>query len=263
MEGIGHPSMQELAQAVRGLQEQIRQLQEQLQGQVNENMHLRSQISFLEQRAHQNAASIPEPAAEANPNLDPAHRTKVAKPDLHYGDRKKLQTFISQLELYFFFNPQDFPDEDRKVMFAANYLRGTAAQWFEPYLKDRMKKLPEERRFKTNDVFGSFTTFVAKMRQNLGDLNEVRKATHIVVTLRQRTSVANYTTEFQRAAAYLGDWSDRSLMEHYYRGLKEEVKNGLITQEDPRDLNTLIAMAIKIDNRLFERRRSAIAWRCL
>jgi len=46
----------------------------------------------------------------------------VAKPDLFYGERKKLQMFISQLELYFFFNAPDFPDEDRKVMFAATYL---------------------------------------------------------------------------------------------------------------------------------------------
>mgnify|MGYP003741854123 CR=1 FL=1 len=36
----GHISTQELAQAVRALQEQIQQLQEQLQGQVNENMRL-------------------------------------------------------------------------------------------------------------------------------------------------------------------------------------------------------------------------------
>ena len=36
----GHISNQELAQAVKALQEQIQQLQEQLQGQVNENIQL-------------------------------------------------------------------------------------------------------------------------------------------------------------------------------------------------------------------------------
>jgi len=36
----GHISTQELAQVIRALQEQIQQLQEQLQGQVNENMQL-------------------------------------------------------------------------------------------------------------------------------------------------------------------------------------------------------------------------------
>jgi len=187
-----------------------------------------------------------------DPNQDLTQRTKVAKPDLFYGERKKLQMFISQLELYFFFNAPDFPDEDRKVMFAATYLRGTAAQWFEPYLRDRMQKTPEERRPETNEVFNGFSTFMAKMKQNSGDLNEVRKATCTVMTIRQKTSVAAYTTEFQQAAAYLGDWLDKSLMEHYYRGLKDKVKNGLMIHEDPKDLNALINLAIKIDNRLFE-----------
>jgi len=250
----GHISNQELAQAVRALQEQIQrsqeqiqQLQEQLQGQVNENMRLREQMGYL---GHQTQEGNTRQTIEAN--QDAAQRTKVAKPDLFYGERKKLQMFISQLELYFFFNAPDFPDEDRKVMFAATYLQGTAAQWFEPYLQDRMQKAPEERRPETNEVFNRFPTFVAKMKQNFGDLNKVRKATHTVMTIRQRTSVAAYTTEFQQAAAYLGDWSDRSLMEHYRRGLKDEIKKGLMIYKDPKDLNALINLAIKIDNHLFE-----------
>jgi len=129
----GHISTQELAQAVRALQEQIQQLQEQLQGQVNENMQLQEQIRYLEHQTHLNEGNIRQ-TIEASPNQDPAQQTKVAKPDLFYRERKKLQMFISQLELYFFFNTPDFPDEDRKVMFAATYLQGTAAQWFEPYL---------------------------------------------------------------------------------------------------------------------------------
>lgn len=53
---------------------------------------------------------------------DSAQQTKVAKLDLFYRERKKLQIFISQLKLYFFFNMLDFLDEDKKIMFAAIYL---------------------------------------------------------------------------------------------------------------------------------------------
>ena len=250
----GHISNQELAQAVRALQEQIQrlqeqiqQLQEQLQGQVNKNMWLQEQVRYL---GHQTQESNTRQTIEAN--QDAAQRTKVAKPDLFYGERKKLQMFISQLELYFFFNAPDFPDEDRKVMFAATYLQGTAAQWFEPYLQDQMQKAPEEHQPETNEVFNRFPTFVAKMKQNFRDLNKVRKATHTVMTICQRTSVAAYITEFQQAAAYLGNWSDRSLMEHYCQGLKDKIKKGLIIYKDPKDLNALINLAIKIDNHLFE-----------
>ena len=124
----GHISNQELAQAVRALQkqiqrsqEQIQQLQEQLQGQVNENMRLREQMGYLGHQTHLNEGNTRQ-MIEASPNQDLTQQTKVAKPDLFYRERKKLQMFISQLELYFFFNAPDFPDEDRKVMFAATYL---------------------------------------------------------------------------------------------------------------------------------------------
>jgi len=46
---------------------------------------------------------------------------------------------------------------------------------------------------------------VAKIKQNFGDLNKVRKTTYIIITIQQKTSVAAYTTEFQQAAAYLSD----------------------------------------------------------
>jgi len=113
----GHISNQELAQAVKALQEQIQQLQEQLQGQVNENIQLWEQIKYLK---HQTQKSNTRQTIEAN--QDSAQQTKVAKPDLFYRERKKLQIFISQLKLYFFFNMPDFPDKDRKVMFTVTYL---------------------------------------------------------------------------------------------------------------------------------------------
>ena len=115
-----------------------------------------------------------------------------------------------------------------------------------------MQKAPKEHQLKINEVFNRFLTFVAKIKQNFGDLNKVRKATYTVMIICQRTSVATYTTEFQQAAAYLGDWSDRSLMEHYCQGLKNKIKKELIIYKNPKDLNALINLAIKIDNHLFE-----------
>ncbi|EKG09629.1 Retrotransposon gag protein, partial [Macrophomina phaseolina MS6] len=88
---------------------------------------------------------------------------------------------------------------------------------------------------------------------SFGDLDEVNKARRAVMNIHQKTLVADYTIEFQKAAAYLDDWSDRALMDHYYRGLKERVKDQLIIQDDPKTLDELIKLAIKCDNRLFER----------
>lgn len=161
-------------------------------------------MSYFEQQAQQNK-SILRLTIKAILIPDPIQQTKVAKPDLYYKDRKKLQIFLFQLELYFFFNTQDFLNEDWKIMFAAIYLWDIAAQWFEPYLKDWMQKTSDQQQPETNAVFENFNIFVIKIKQNFGDLNKVWKATYIVMTLQQKTSVAVYITEFQQAAAYLKD----------------------------------------------------------
>jgi len=115
-----------------------------------------------------------------------------------------------------------------------------------------MQKVPEKHWSEINKIFNKFSIFVAKMKQNFGDLNKVWKATYTVITIQQKTSVAAYTTEFQQAAAYLENWSDKSLIEHYYQELKDKVKNKLIIYKNSKNLNMLINLAIKIDNHLFK-----------
>ena len=46
-----------------------------------------------------------------------------------------------------------------------------------------MQKMPEEHWPETNKIFNKFPTFVAKIKQNFGDLNEVWKTTYIVIII--------------------------------------------------------------------------------
>ena len=43
-------------------------------------------------------------------------------------------------------------------------------------------------------------------------------------------------------------------MATFYQGLKDDVKDELIKQNRPKDFADYVAMAVRIDNRLFERR---------
>ncbi|KAL2008095.1 hypothetical protein VTN00DRAFT_8077 [Thermoascus crustaceus] len=126
------------------LREQVNQLQDKLQNQINGNNQLHEQIHLLGQQAGASTNHTLNLAAQNPTDPDVNSKTKIVKPNLYYGNRKKLQTFISQLELYFFFNPHKFPNKERKVMFAATYLQSTAAQWFDPYLKDCLERSPEQ-----------------------------------------------------------------------------------------------------------------------
>ncbi|KAL2006536.1 hypothetical protein VTN00DRAFT_9204 [Thermoascus crustaceus] len=190
------------------LREQVNQLQDELQNQINGNNQLHEQIHLLGQQAGASTSHVPNLTTQDSSDHEINSKTKIAKPDLYYGDQPKLQTFISQLELYFFFNPHEFPNEERKVMFAATYLRSMAAKWFDPYLKDRLERTPEQWRAETTEIFNSFNMFLNQIRQNFGDLDEVKKATRTVMSIQQKASVTNYTTEFQQAAAFLRDWSE-------------------------------------------------------
>ncbi|KAL2004485.1 hypothetical protein VTN00DRAFT_3487 [Thermoascus crustaceus] len=142
------------------LREQVNQLQDELQNQINGNNQLHEQIHLLGQQAGASTSHVPNLATKDSSDHEINSKTKIAKPDLYYGDRPKLQTFISQLELYFFFNPHEFPNEERKVMFAATYLRSMAAKWFDPYLKDRLERTPEQWRAETTEIFNSFNVFL-------------------------------------------------------------------------------------------------------
>ena len=55
------------------------------------------------------------------PVINPGNR--AAKPDLYTGDRRKLKTWLLQLDLYFHCINKDMEDKD-KVIFAATYMRG-------------------------------------------------------------------------------------------------------------------------------------------
>ncbi|RKP17160.1 hypothetical protein ROZALSC1DRAFT_16666, partial [Rozella allomycis CSF55] len=54
---------------------------------------------------------------------------KVADPDFFTGDSKKLPSFIRQINFVFEAQKEKFTSDRLKVIFAASYLRGSAAKW--------------------------------------------------------------------------------------------------------------------------------------
>jgi hypothetical protein len=54
-------------------------------------------------------------------------RSAVVKaPDLYYGDRSKLDSFLISMDIYILFNQHLFGTETAKVVYAISYLRGIA-----------------------------------------------------------------------------------------------------------------------------------------
>lgn len=184
---------------------------------------------------------------------------KVSMPDTFDGNRSKLKAFLSHCDLYLGFNSAKYGSEVDKVLWIITLLRGAAFDWIEPFLTDYMDHRGDTATLKTNmtletrDTLRSVTEFKAKIGRVFGDIDEERTAVRRIQNLRQKGSAATYTAEFQQYSGKTG-WGDNALRDQYYRGLRDDVKDEIARSERPDTFQGMIDMAVKVDNRMFERR---------
>jgi hypothetical protein len=169
---------------------------------------------------------------------------KVKEPEPFTGKRTDLARFLSQLALVFDSAPGRFAGAESRIPYAASLLRGTAFTWLQPQL-DAVPK---------PDFMLNWDLFVASLRSAFGDPNQKHNAEKMIHSLRQRSSASLYASDFRRLASYI-DWNNAALLFQYQLGLKEDLKDELAKLEPITNLDQLITTTIKIDDRLFDRRR--------
>ena len=175
--------------------------------------------------------------------------TKVARPDLYFGDRKKLEDWILQFDLYFKF-ADDEVDDVEKASFIATFMRGHAANWVKPYLVKYLD--PKNNEDDIIKLFEDYTEFKDRLRKAFGTANETAIATRQIQRLKQTTSAADYATIFQQYSVNTG-WDDSALMAMFKQGLKSDVRAELMrTGAGLEKLEDLINEAVRLDNQLHE-----------
>lgn len=210
--------------------------------------HLVATIKALEGRLEQLQELQEE---QATPR---ARKVKIRNPDTFDGNRQKLQGFVSQLERYIRIYSDQFEYEEDKVLFASTYLRGTAERWFEPYLNEHLHKPKTAQSQTTKDMFNDYSKFVTHLKRAFNDVDEVRQATQKIMGIQQKGSVADYTSNFRQAAAFLEGWSDQAQRDHFYKGLKPNIKDAMAFHSYPEKLDDMIELARRLDDRFWERR---------
>ena len=192
------------------------------------------------------------PAQGSNTHDVSDSSAKVAKPDVYYGQRDKLEDWLIQLELYFSLQGKGLPN-NRRVIFAASYMRGQAQKWIKPFLKRYFEEPDGEDNLDIKKWLENFRRFTIEVRRVFGPSNEEQVAVRIIQHMTQKKSAAEYSTQFQQYAAQT-DWDDNALMSMYRRGLKDTVKDELMrTGAVIKDMESLMAQAIEIDDKLYER----------
>jgi len=207
----------------------MNQIMDILQQLRQENSQLRQQMDTLQHHSAPVAPrSIPTP--------------KISLPDKFDGSRKNLRAFLNQVRLVIRMQSDRYPDDERQVGLLASLLTGPASNWFAPLLE------------RNRPLLRNFEAFVMDLEATFGDTDRTRSAEGKLRNLRQGSRPASqYASEFRLIA---GDtnWNDDALMAQFRIGLNDDVKDLLLTMEDPLDLQQLITHAVKCDNRLFERR---------
>ena len=177
---------------------------------------------------------------------------KINTPEPFDGSRGKLRAFFSQIELFFGFNVDRFPTNEHKVLFASTYLRGPPFKWFNSFLTDFLNNEPDKRDDDTIEVTQNYLNFKNKLRQVFGNFDKEHSAERRMQSLRQTGSAADYASKFQQLAAQT-QWGAVPLVAQFYKGLKDRVKDDVAQVNRPSQLQSMITLAIQIDDQQYER----------
>jgi len=183
-----------------------------------------------------------------------ARTPKVSTPDTFDGSRDKLSNYLTQIGTYMLFNIKLFPAEREKVLYAASYLRGAAAAWFQPYALEIMAEGTVSAQ--AAYLFGAFENYVKAINQTFGTINEVQDAERNILQLKQLGAASTYTTKFMQYRAHLA-WDDTALVAQYYNGLKDHLKIELAKIERPTELTKLIDIVVNLDDRIYDAKKHA------
>lgn len=212
----------------------MQQLQQNFQTLLQENDMLRNSVNQLK-------ATIPAPSAI--PLSTTSVSPRVSLPDKFDGSRLKFRGFINQVRLIIRMQPAMYHNDELRVGLLGSLLSGPALSWFAPLLENE------------SELLRDFELFILEFEATFGDSDKIRTASNKIRSLTQGSRPASaYASEFHQIACDL-DWGESALISQFNSGLKGDVKDLLLSLEDPASLNQAISMVVRCDNCLFERRQ--------
>uniref|UniRef100_A0AAQ4QJP3 CCHC-type domain-containing protein n=3 Tax=Gasterosteus aculeatus aculeatus TaxID=481459 RepID=A0AAQ4QJP3_GASAC len=208
---------------------------------------LSASLSAIQAQLNAPAASPPTaspPALVEAGEVSPSVREpKVPTPERYEGDLGGCRSFLLQCGLVFDLQPQTYHSDKAKIAFVIGLLRGKALEWASAIWEQR------------DPCTTAYQEFTAELRRLFDHPTRGKDAAKRLFAVRQgNRSVAEYVIEFRTLAVESG-WNNESLQAVFYQGLTEPLKDELISYPEPQNLEDLVALSIRVDNRCRERRR--------
>jgi hypothetical protein len=184
------------------------------------------------------------------------YQPKLRVPDTFNRKREELKRFLIQYDLYIEIREKDFESKTDKVLFTSALLRGTAADWVEPYIRDQLDSATAAaRRPETITIFADYTVFKQMIVNMFGNPGEDRRAAYKLNNLKQgQGSLVAYASKFQQLQVKTG-WDDKASVDQYYIGLSPKIKDNIAnsSQARPAGLQAIIRLTSDIWDRIQER----------
>ena len=209
-------------------------------------MDLKAQIAVLCTAREATEASTAEPApapASASASASSIREPSVPAPERFDGNLGECRSFLLQCSLVFGQQPSTYASDRAKISYLIGCLRGAALTWATAVWESQ------------SDACSSYASFTQEMRRNFDHPVQGKDAAKRLLSLRQGSrSVAEMAIEFRTLAAESG-WNDEALHGVFQNALSEVIKDELVSRDEPKTLEELISLAVRIDNRRRERRR--------
>ena len=162
-------------------------------------------------------------------------------PKTYDGDLSQCLGFVTQCELLFCHNPSRFYLDNAKIAFIVSLLSGRALDWAVATLSS------------DSNMSSDYHHFISEFRLVFDHPPDGADSASRLHSLCQGSrSVAEFAVEFRILAAKSG-WGDAALKSAFRRGLSDSIKD-LLLRDQPSSLADLISLALKVDDRLRERR---------
>lgn len=221
--------IQELMAKIDGLEQQL----------VDQNDHL---ITSAENLATRVAQSLPPPVVHFPPPAAPTSRPpKAADPEVFSGDRKKADPFLRAVSLNIAIQPNAFPNDLTKILYALSWMQGgSAGDWAANHTRTILEG--------GQNPFTSWKDFQSRFEAAFGDSDRQAQSRQRLRDLKMArgTTAEEYTAAFEAIAGRTG-FNDEALMDAFEHGLQRGIVEKIHLDTLPTTLAEWKEKAVRID----------------
>uniref|UniRef100_A0A8C5DKJ9 Retrotransposon gag domain-containing protein n=1 Tax=Gouania willdenowi TaxID=441366 RepID=A0A8C5DKJ9_GOUWI len=217
------------------------------------NQQLSQQVTVLTQQIsawlslQSNASAQPAQPTPPSPQQveqGPGPREPAISDPEHFAGQSELcRGFLFQCSTVFNQRPSSFSSDISRIQYMCGLMRGRALKWAEARFSNTA--MHEVR----------YRDFVKEIKQVFDHPDYRSDASAKLMSLSQgQRSVSDYSIDFWTLKAEV-DWTEQALRAAFTKGLSDQIKDELMSRDEPDDLESLISLANKIDNRIRARRK--------